>query len=139
MGFWEILSGGNFCQIVDGGRCVKNGDDNYGSHESCTFEALRVLQLTTLLYQVEIGHDYLTVDGVRYSSGQAPAQGLLVAQGAQIVWKSDFNVFYAGFKVCATGIGTTIDAYLTTQLPTTTATATTTVATSTKTTTAAGE
>merc|ERR1719291_31990 len=72
------------------------------------FKALRPLLLTTLLYQVERGHDYLTVDGVKYDSGNAPAQGIRIRRGAVVTWTSDYSVSYAGFKICGTGEGTTI-------------------------------
>merc|ERR1712032_473424 len=106
--FWEVVSGGSFCHIIASGRCVSDGEGNYGSSECCTFRARRPLLLTTLLYQVERGHDFLTIDGVEYNSGKAPPQGLRLAEGAEVVWKADYSVSYAGFKVCATGEGTTI-------------------------------
>merc|ERR1712037_688206 len=107
-GFWEVIDGGMYCHIVHSRRCVSDGEGNYAHRASCTFKALRSLLLTTLLYQVERGHDYLTVDGVKYDSGKAPAQGLRVCVGAVVTWTSDYSVSYAGFKICANGVGTSI-------------------------------
>jgi len=106
--YWEIIDGGIYCHIVNSNRCVSDGEGNYAHSESCTFKALRPFLLTTLLYQVERGHDYLTVDGVKYDSGNAPAQGIRIRRGAVVTWTSDYSVSYAGFKICATGEGTTI-------------------------------
>ena len=39
-GFWEIVSGGTYCHIVDGGRCVWDGDGSYGRNENCSVKAL---------------------------------------------------------------------------------------------------
>merc|ERR1719331_1592540 len=107
-GFWEVIDGGMYCHIVHSRRCVSDGEGNYAHRASCTFKALRPLLLTTLLYQVERGHDYLTVDGVKYDSGKAPAQGLRVRVDAVVTWTSDYSVSYAGFKICANGVGTSI-------------------------------
>merc|ERR1712032_1296531 len=106
--YWEIIDGGIYCHLVNSNRCVSDGEGNYAHSESCTFKALRPFLLTTLLYQVERGHDYLTVDGVKYDSGNAPAQGIRIRRGAVVTWTSDYSVSYAGFKICATGEGTTI-------------------------------
>ena len=39
--FWSVLSGEQYREIVDGGRCVTDGGDKYGNNERCRVEALR--------------------------------------------------------------------------------------------------
>jgi len=57
-GFWEIVSGAQFCQITDGGRCVSAGG---GTNERCKIKTLRPMLAST-----EYGD--ITVAGGRYSA-----------------------------------------------------------------------
>ena len=98
--FWQVVSGARFCEIVDGGRCVSDGDGKYGPNENCKVKALRPLLLTTPLYSVEKGYDYLTVAGVQYNREHTPAW-MPLARGAELVWRTDGSVVRDGFKVCA--------------------------------------
>ena len=99
--FWQVISGSQFCQITDDGRCVTDGEGQYGRGENCRVKALRSLSLTTTQYSVELGCDYLTVGGVRFSdSGNGP-QGMKLPAGSELVWRTDGSAVSDGFTVCA--------------------------------------
>ena len=98
--FWEIVSGAEFCQIVDGGRCVSDGGGDYGPSENCKVQALRPFAATATEFDTEAGYDILTVAGTEYYGSEGP-QGLPVDAGAELVWTSDDSEFGSGFKVCA--------------------------------------
>ena len=98
--FWQVVSGARFCEIVDGGRCVSDGEGSYGNRETCTVKALRPLVLTTEQYAVESGYDYLSVNGRAFGGNSGP-EGMKLDAGAQLVWRSDGSRAYDGFKVCA--------------------------------------
>ena len=97
--YWEIVSGSDYCQIVDDGRCVTDGYDNYGNSESCEVRALRGMTLVTMEWAVESCCDYITVDGIQYKS--SGPQGVYVGSGYELTWTSDGSVTRAGFKVCS--------------------------------------
>ena len=97
--FWQVVSGSEFCHITDNGRCVTDGQGQYGNQESCRVMALRPLSLTTTQYSVE-GDDYLTVGGVLFDSGYGP-QGMKLSAGSELVWTTDGSFVRDGFTVCA--------------------------------------
>ena len=98
--FWQIISGAEFCHIVDGGRCVSDGEGDYGSNENCNIKVLRPLVVTATDFHTEAGYDILTVAGTQYYGSDGP-QGLPLDAGAELVWTSDDSEFRSGFKVCA--------------------------------------
>ena len=102
--FWRIVNGANFCEIVDGGRCVTDGPGNYGNNERCAVKALRPLFLTAVQYDVEQTHDYVTVNMIPYP-GSGP-QAVRMNEGARWVWESDSFITDLGFKFCAEAAGT---------------------------------
>merc|ERR1711937_975111 len=59
--FWEIVSGSEFCHVVDGGRCVTDGAGSYGNNENCKLKTLQRVDLTSTEYDVEVGYDFLTI------------------------------------------------------------------------------
>ena len=89
---------------MDGGRCLSDGEGDYGNVESCTIKALRPLILTATEFDTESSHDTLTIAGTAYSGSDGP-QGLPVDGGAELAWSSDGSVVRAGFKVCASEPG----------------------------------
>jgi len=97
--FWQVVSGSEFCHITDNGRCVTDGEGQYGRGENCRVKALRPLSLTTTQYSVA-GDDYLTVGGVRFNSGYGP-QGMKLSAGSELVWTTDGSFVRDGFTVCA--------------------------------------
>ena len=101
--FWRIVSGRQFCEIVDGGRCVTDGNGNYGNNERCEVVALKRLVLSTKEYFVEKIYDYVTVNGVRYI--YSGPQNVYMAIGAKLKWHTDQTGFRHGFKVCASSAG----------------------------------
>ena len=98
--FWQVVSGSQFCHITDDGRCVTDGEGQYGRGENCRVKALRPLSLTTTQYSVEGEYDYLTVGGVHFDNGYGP-QGMKLPAGSELVWKTDGSFVYDGFTVCA--------------------------------------
>ena len=97
--FWQVVSGAKFCEIVDGGRCVSDGEGQYGNGETCRVKALQALVLTTEQYAVGSGNDYLSVSGTALKNDSGP-QRMKLDAGAEVVWKSDGSGVSDGFKVC---------------------------------------
>ena len=48
---WTVLDGGEYCQITEDGRCVTDGEGNYGNDESCTVRAEIGMQLFAVRLQ----------------------------------------------------------------------------------------
>ena len=103
-GFWQIVSGAEFCQIVDGGRCVTDGEGDYGNNENCEVQALRPLVATATEFNTESGYDQLTVAGTAYDGTTGP-QGVALDAGAEMVFTSDGSQTGSGYKVCAAETG----------------------------------
>ena len=98
--FWKIVSGAEYCHIVDGGRCVSDGAWSYANNEECEIKALRPLLATATEFATEENYDYFTVAGKEYHGSEGP-QGLPVDSGAEVVWRSDSSNVAPGFMVCA--------------------------------------
>ena len=98
--FWQVVSGAEFCQIVDGGRCVSDGAWDHGVHEYCKVQALRPLAATATEFDTEENYDFLTVAGTQYHGSEGP-QGLPLDAGAELVWTTDGTEVRPGFTVCA--------------------------------------
>ena len=98
--FWQVVVGAEFCQIVDGGRCVSDGTWSYGVSEYCKVKALRPLVATATEFETEEGYDFFAVGGTQYHGSEGP-QGVLVDAGAKLVWTSDGAEVRPGFTVCA--------------------------------------
>merc|ERR1719201_2276477 len=98
-GYWQVTSGSNHCEIVDGGRCVTDGSGNYGSKESCRVIARRQFFVYTKQYLVEGCCDYLQIGSTKFKT-RGP-HGVKVAQGTPIYWSSDGSVQDKGWKICA--------------------------------------
>ena len=98
--YWQVVSGSQFCHITFNGRCVTDGEGQYGNRENCRVKALRPLSLTTAQYSVESSYDYLTVGGVKFNSGYGP-EGMKLPAGSELVWRTDGSSVRAGFTVCA--------------------------------------
>ena len=90
--FWQIVSGADFCHIVDGGRCVTDGKGPYGPREKCKIKTLRTVVVNVTEYEVESAFDFITIGGQKYPG----VQEVRLAQGVELVWQSDENVFMAG-------------------------------------------
>ena len=104
---WQVVSGSYYCQIVDGGLCVTDGAGYYGAGETCRVLALRPLVVRTRQYVVETGYDYLTVNGVKYKNSGSGPNGVKMAKGAALLWRSDGSTQRSGWKVCADRMTTT--------------------------------
>ena len=112
-GYWQVVSGSSYCEIVDGGRCVTDGAGSYGSRERCRVLALRPLIVHTVQYEVERKYDYLTVNGHQYKYSRP--DGVKMAKGAALQWYSDGSTQRAGWKVCAQDATTTTTTTTTTK------------------------
>ena len=97
--YWSLYSGSNYCQIVDGGRCVTDGAGNYGARERCTVIARRQFYVYTMQYDVEGCCDYLQIGSTKFKT-RGP-HGLKVDPGTSIYWRSDGAVSDKGWKICA--------------------------------------
>ena len=97
--FWRIVSGANYCEIVDDGRCVTDGRGYYGADEFCKVMALQPLILSATSFVVEKGYDFVQIDGLPYDS--VGPKDIPMAKGAVWTWQSDNNGNHAGFTLCA--------------------------------------
>ena len=98
--YWQILSGDNVCQLVEGGRCVTDGPGNYGNYERCVVKALQSVLLTARQYHIEPRYDYVTVNNVAHRTS-FPSQGVSMNEGATWTWTSDGSVTRPGYVLCA--------------------------------------
>ena len=115
--FWEILSGANHCKIVNGGLCVTDGSGDYGNSEVCRVKALQPLFVTATQFHTEKEHDFVKVNGIKYSNTYGP-QRVFMAKGAIWLWQSDGSTSSEGFTLCASN-GSTANIF-THMLPTVT-------------------
>ena len=97
--FWRIVSGKSVCEIQDGGRCVTDGNGNYGNNENCEVMALKPLVVTAEYYDVEKNYDYVTIKGIKYRS-YGPNQ-VNMGKSQTWTWRSDGSNNRPGFKLCA--------------------------------------
>ena len=107
---WQIISGSQSCEIVDGGRCVTDGYGDYGDNENCEVQAVQTLIMTTEQYDVEETHDFVTVKGKEYKrtgSTQGPDH-VYIEPGDTWTWKSDSCYRRSGFKICGLSFGNTV-------------------------------
>ena len=102
--FWEIVSGAEFCTIVEGGRCVTDGGGEYGNDENCKIKTLRPLVANATEFATEPGYDFLTIGGTAYHGDDGPP-ALPLDGGTEVVWKSDQSNVRLGFTVCAAETG----------------------------------
>merc|ERR1711939_869281 len=57
--WWEVVSGGEFCEIKPDQRCVWDGAGPHGNSEACTFRAKRQMRVTAYEYHVEPDFDFV--------------------------------------------------------------------------------
>ena len=72
---------------MDDGRCVTDGQGEYGAGESCRVKALRPLVLTTVQYEVERGYDFVSVDGTAFRGESGPSE-VKMDTDSELVWSS---------------------------------------------------
>ena len=100
-GPFEVVSGNQHC--VAQGNCFHDGVGGYGNNEACEIVTTTAVKLHVVEFHTETNYDKLTVNGVQYhgkgiSSGP---DGVAVAAGQTITWRSDFSVSgHEGFKIC---------------------------------------
>ena len=103
--FWQIVSGREkYCWLVDGGKCVTDGEGEYGPNERCIVKAVQPLIVSATQYEVGPGFDYLTIGDKDFDVGvdlKKGPQGVRMETGTEMKWQSDSSGFYDGFKVCA--------------------------------------
>ena len=118
--YWELTSGSQYCEIVDGGRCVTDGAGDYGPREICRIDAQRQFYVYTEQYEVDGCCDYLQIGCTKFKT-RGP-HGVKVAQGTPIYWSSDGSVQDKGWKICASETPMNVTHPPTRPLPSTTTT-----------------
>jgi len=131
---WTLVSGGAHCRLAlagDTGRgvCIENAfgtsDGQYTNNEACEFvyrnsDTSSAASLVTERFDVEYhslcGYDWLQIDGgAKYCGTGAQSTALpnavAVAAGGVVSfsWRSDGSARKAGFRICDTTSGFTID------------------------------
>jgi len=97
--FWNVTSGP--C-IIDSNGCAisPNWPKNYGNDETCVIAInpnQRPEPIFSSSFNTEYKHDYLVVNKVRFSGLDGPWN---VIPQENIIWKSDYSVTNAGWKIC---------------------------------------
>ena len=104
---WWTVTAGDDCELSSDGACVTDGEGNYGNYEACTVRAEAALTLQVVSFDVEAqiacGFDSLTVGGTKYCGSTGP-DGVVMAAGDTMQWRSDGSVTRDGFVICARGV-----------------------------------
>ena len=91
------------CTVASDATCFRspNYPSNYDINQQCiiTVAAHEEVTLSVTAFTTELGYDYLTVNGFRYSDTSGP-EGVQVAAGSTIDFSSDFSVIRSGFEIC---------------------------------------
>ena len=97
--FWRVTSGGQYCQVTNGGSCVTDGAGNYGNNERCVVRATQALVATATEFVTEVGWDYVTLGGAYYSGTTGPSN-VAMAAGETFTWSSDRSNVGTGWTIC---------------------------------------
>tara|TARA_B100000795_G_scaffold206087_1_gene159610 strand:+ start:137 stop:532 length:396 start_codon:yes stop_codon:yes gene_type:complete len=102
---FEVVSGS--C-TVGSDKCVYS--DNFGTgqeysdKQDCVIKQNTPFQLDVRSFDVEYhylcGWDFLKVNGVNYCGNDQGPHGVTPAAGSELVWRTDWSVTRAGFKIC---------------------------------------
>ena len=91
------------CTVASDATCFHspNYPSNYDNNQQCTITvaAHEEVTLSVTAFTTELGYDYLTVNGFRYSDTSGP-EGVHVAAGSTIDFSSDHSVIRSGFEIC---------------------------------------
>jgi hypothetical protein len=91
------------CTVASDATCFRspNYPSNYGNNQQCTITvaAHEEVTLSVTAFTTELGYDYLTVNGFRYSDTSGP-EGVHVAAGSTIDFMSDEIIPSSGFEIC---------------------------------------
>ena len=101
---WFISSGINYCQIITsptGESCIHDGLGSYGGDEQCVVQAVHGLYATAITYDIETGHDYVSINGTRYPTRYTGPRDVWMNTGETLQWHSDRTSTREGFVVCA--------------------------------------
>ena len=98
---WTVVSGSDYCQLVQNGACVTDGVGDHGNSETCVVAAASNLYATATEFFTETFFDHVTIGGTQYSGTTGPAN-VPMNMGDTFVWSSDSSVFYGGFTICGT-------------------------------------
>jgi len=92
---------------VDADGCVTDleGEDNYTSNEMCFSKQLNGKKLQIIEFDMEVGYDYLQVNGRRFSGSNETTLNVevltsLIVDENGIKFMSDQSVVGPGFKLC---------------------------------------
>jgi hypothetical protein len=105
---WLVVSGSQYCEVTNDGKCIHDGVDNYAHDETCLIRAQADLILNTTSFHTEKDFDYLQipVGGTSYSGTTGPMSVSMKA-GDEMKWYSDWGFDanpHAGFFICATQV-----------------------------------
>ena len=78
---WEIVRGGEHCQMINNGTCVTDGTGTYGNNERCTIRAEVDIFATAPYYAVETCWDYLTFGTTQYRGQDNAPFNVFMAAG----------------------------------------------------------
>lgn len=98
---WSVISGGQFCQVTQGGTCVTDGEGDHGNGEECRVIATSSFYATATFFSTESVFDYLSLGGNRYSGTSGPTN-VAVQTGTTMHWLTDGTIVMGGFTVCGT-------------------------------------
>lgn len=84
--YWEIMTGLKFCEFSARGRCVTDGDGDYGPLEKCSVRAVHPLVMSAVQYDVEERQDYVTVKGEVYRDPIRPPRNVEMDVDDYIYW-----------------------------------------------------
>ena len=98
-----VVSGEEFCQLVNDGQCVTDGIGVYGNNEACVIELQRSGWVSSTEFNTQFGYDHVTIDGTQFSGrSYAPngPDGFAVTPSSTIRWTSDESVSLTGWTIC---------------------------------------
>jgi len=105
---WDSVSGGG-CQKCGNCLCTYNYPGSYSNHQSCTATSTAQDTLNLDTFNTEHNYDILTVGGSLCGkfSGTAGPDGF-IGLNEVINWHSDFSVIRKGWRLCGTGLASSL-------------------------------
>jgi len=101
---WVVVSGGEYCTVIQEGTCVTDGAGDYGNGESCVVRATQFLYATATSFSTEANADTITVNslsqGVLAFSGSVGPANVDMLPEATFSWASSASTTGDGFVIC---------------------------------------
>lgn len=105
--WWRVATGSQYCHLIDEGKCVTDGANDYGHSEDCEVEALQTFQVSTRQFRLRADvSDGVTLAGGWYGRSTSGPNGVTVTTGQYLTWFSEAQGDTAvasarGFEICA--------------------------------------